>query len=297
MNLDQFENWALQQGQVSKYTDAAFPGQCVSLINQYLGRVYGIMAGAWGDAKDWANNGQVNQYFDHVSSPQAGDIGIMGSNFGNGYGHIFIYLSPNTIIEQNGRVPLRVSTGSAYYSPIAILRRKGATPEGGTVSASQDTVDDTSIRLEFNNALDRDATEPDLAAHRGSKQEDFQRNVSASAELTRRRTLTEKGRIAERDNWEGQITQLNADNAAKQANIDLFQGYINDRDKIIAEQAEQITEQAAQITTMSQQLNQLAKEIADLKAAAATGGSGEDSVQLNALGAALRWFIARLGLK
>lgn len=38
-------------------------------------------------------------------------------------------------------------------------------------------------------------------------------------------------------------------------------------------------------------------EIKKLQAQVAAGGTGEDSVQLNALGAALRWLIKRLGLK
>ena len=304
MNLDQFKNWALGQGQVGKFTDGLYVGQCVSLINQYLGRVYGISAGAWGNAADWANNGNVNQYFDHVGSPQAGDIGVMGTNYGGGYGHIFIYTSPSTILEQNGRVPLKVTTGGAYANPIAILRRKGTTPGGGTVSASQDTTDETAIRLEYNNAFDRDAADSDVAAWRGQNNEAMQRGIGSSLELAQRREFTNKGRIAVRDNWEGQISHLTEENAAKQANIDLFQGYINDRDKIIADQGHQIGEQATQIAgqadqikTLTGQVSDLTKQVKDLKAQIAAGGSGEDSVQLNALGAALKWFIARLGLK
>ena len=126
MVLNDFKNWALASGQVGKATDGQFVGQCVSLINQYLYKVYGISAGAWGDAKDWAKDtNSVRQYFDKVGSPQAGDIGVSGPTSTNPYGHIWIYLSPTTILEQNGRVPLRVSTGSAYANPIAILRKKG----------------------------------------------------------------------------------------------------------------------------------------------------------------------------
>lgn len=136
--MDQFKNQALAQGQVSKYTatgntwkDGGYLGQCVSLVNQYCWRVLGVPAAAWGNAKDWATSAPVLQYFDKVGSPQAGDLGVMGANYGGGVGHIFIYLSPTTILEQNGRVSLRVSTGNAYPSPIAILRRKGSPAQGG----------------------------------------------------------------------------------------------------------------------------------------------------------------------
>lgn len=127
MNLDQFRNWAVSQGQVSNPVSRAdwlYTGECVSLVQQYLNKVYGIPFQARGHAKDWISNGNVLSYFDRVGSPQAGDIGVTGAVAGNPYGHIFIYLSPSTILEQNGRVSRRVSTGAAYPGA-AILRRKG----------------------------------------------------------------------------------------------------------------------------------------------------------------------------
>ena len=115
MDLSQFKDWAIGQGQVGNPNpNNTYLGQCISLIQQYINKVYGIPWTPRGDAKDWPTNANVLSYFDKVSSPQAGDIGVMGSDYGNGFGHIFIYLTPNTILEQNGRVPLKVSTGSAY---------------------------------------------------------------------------------------------------------------------------------------------------------------------------------------
>ena len=125
MDLNAFKKWAIDQGSVAKFTDAKYKGQCVSLISQYLGRVYGIKAGAWGNAKDWATNAEVAKLFTKVGSPQAGDIGVSGATRTNPYGHIWIYLTPTQILEQNGRVPLRVSIGVPIFKPIAILRRKG----------------------------------------------------------------------------------------------------------------------------------------------------------------------------
>lgn len=124
MDLNAFKKWAIDQGSVAKFTDAKYKGQCVSLISQYLGTVYGIKAGAWGNAKDWATNAEVAKLFTKVGSPQAGDIGVSGATRTNPYGHIWIYLTPTQILEQNGRVPLRVSIGVPIFKPIAILRRK-----------------------------------------------------------------------------------------------------------------------------------------------------------------------------
>lgn len=140
MTLEQFIQWAINTGQVGNPTadpNNQFIGECASLVQQYLNKVFGI---AWlprGNAKDWGNNPNVLYYFDRVKSPQAGDIGTSGAVPGNPYGHIWLYTSPNTILEQNGRVSRRVSTGNAYANPIAILRRKGTGEEEVKPSAQQ----------------------------------------------------------------------------------------------------------------------------------------------------------------
>jgi septal ring factor EnvC (AmiA/AmiB activator) len=66
----------------------------------------------------------------------------------------------------------------------------------------------------------------------------------------------------------------------------------------------QVKSLTAQTTTLTAQIKALTetvaskdKEIADLKSQVATGGSNEDSINLNKLGEALRWVISRLGLK
>lgn len=130
-SLQQFKSYAVNAGSVANPGVNTYVGECVSLIQQYLSRVFGIPFQARGHAKDWATNANVLSYFDRVNSPQAGDIGLSGATARNPYGHIWIYLSANQILEQNGRISRRVSTGTWYLSPIAILRRKGAPASGG----------------------------------------------------------------------------------------------------------------------------------------------------------------------
>lgn len=128
MNLQEFTNWALAQGSVGKYDDGGFVGQCVSLVNQYCYRVLNVPAGAWGNAKDWANDNNPNRaYFGEVNNIQVGDVIVYGSNFGGGYGHIGVGLGNGQILDQNGRATLKVATGAIYNGYIAILRRKGET--------------------------------------------------------------------------------------------------------------------------------------------------------------------------
>ena len=129
MNLDQFKQWALSQGQVAKI-QGDYAGECVSLINQYLYRVYGITAGAWGHAKDWGTSAPVLQYFDRVGSPQAGDIVYWGPNLGGGYGHIGILLGSGMMLDQNGDGRGRVAVRPVFANPAGYLRRKGTTNQG-----------------------------------------------------------------------------------------------------------------------------------------------------------------------
>lgn len=209
MTIEEFRAWAQSQGSVAKYTDGKYLGECVSLVNQYLARVNGIQAGAWGNAKDWATNGTVAQYFDKVSSPQAGDIGVSGATSTNPYGHIWIYLTPNLVLEQNGRVARKVSVNAPLFKPIAILRRKGASP-GGNVAGIPN---EDAWYWRFNKLMDQ-------IRGRTMTREEFQKNfvgteafrmveiLSDSTEADTATNWQNVGRLAVADRWDQQIYSL-----------------------------------------------------------------------------------------
>lgn len=127
MILQEFQNWAVSQGQVGNPVNPpTYIGQCVSLVQQYLAKVYGIPYKPRGDAKDWLTNPDVLTYFDKVSGMQDGDIIVYNGTYGNGSGHIGI-ANGGGILDQNGRKSLHVATGSIYTSPTkyaGLLRRK-----------------------------------------------------------------------------------------------------------------------------------------------------------------------------
>lgn len=125
MTLAEFQSWALSQGQVGNPGSGSFPGQCVSLVQQYLDKVYGIPYVPRGNAKDWPTNPDVLSYFDIVTTLQVGDIIVYGADYGGGYGHIGTAIGNNQILDQNGRKSLHVATGPIYPNKIAYLRRKG----------------------------------------------------------------------------------------------------------------------------------------------------------------------------
>lgn len=110
MNLRQFGDWALKQGRVANPApNNKYPGQCVSLIQQYLNKVYGHPFTPHGNAKDWEYNIPVG--FKKLSAGtklQRGDILVYGANYGGGYGHIGFIDGNWKYFDQNGVKALAV---------------------------------------------------------------------------------------------------------------------------------------------------------------------------------------------
>jgi uncharacterized coiled-coil protein SlyX len=117
------------------------------------------------------------------------------------------------------------------------------------------------------------------------------------------------GTAAERKAWIGKsyesfnataVPEVNA----RQANLANLQKQVASQNTQIAALNTKVTALTNQVNTLTAQVKTLTatiaakdKEIADLKAQVAAGGTNEDSINLNKLGEALRWVIARLGLK
>ena len=100
MNLKEFEQWSLSQGSVGNPTpEESYKGECVSLIQQYLNKVFNIPFKARGNAKDWANitiEG-FNKYAPD-NTPKPGDILVY--DWGQ-YGHLAIVTADGKSLEQN----------------------------------------------------------------------------------------------------------------------------------------------------------------------------------------------------
>lgn len=127
MNLKEFGDWALVQKSVANPEVNTYKGQCVSLIQQYLYRVFGIEYKPRGNAKDWARN-PLPEHLDKLSNTvelQAGDILVYGSNYGGGYGHIALIDVNGKFFDQNGIKKLEVAYQDKPFSGyICVLRPK-----------------------------------------------------------------------------------------------------------------------------------------------------------------------------
>ena len=127
MNLKEFGDWALVQKSVANPEVNTYKGQCVSLIQQYLYRVFGIEYKPRGNAKDWARN-PLPEHLDKLSNTvelQAGDILVYGSNYGGGYGHIALIDVNGKFFDQNGIKKLEVAYQDKPFSGyVCVLRPK-----------------------------------------------------------------------------------------------------------------------------------------------------------------------------
>lgn len=142
-SLQAFREWAQTVKQCGNPGTGSYPGQCVSLVQQYLNQVFGVPYAARGNAKDFIPPG-----FSRVSSYRPGDIIRYGSNYGGGYGHIGLIDDNWQWLDQNGVVSLHVGTRPAPFSGIESIFRPnspfqvktpppavGFTPRNGTATA------------------------------------------------------------------------------------------------------------------------------------------------------------------
>lgn len=137
MNLKEFGDWALSQGSVANPPpNYKYKGQCVSLIQQLLYLVLGIPFKARGNAKDWATNDELLEYFERLNPSvtiQVGDILVYGSNYGGGLGHMGFIDVNGKFFDQNGTKSLAVGYRDTPFSGyICILRSKKKMDIGNT---------------------------------------------------------------------------------------------------------------------------------------------------------------------
>lgn len=128
MNLQEFGSWGLKQGSVANPApNNKYKGQCVSLIQQYLYKVFGKSFKAYGNAKDWSTN-YPKSYFTKLSKSsklQPGDVLVYGSNYGGGYGHIGLIDCNGKWYDQNGIKSKKIAYRDKPFSGyVCVLRPK-----------------------------------------------------------------------------------------------------------------------------------------------------------------------------
>lgn len=148
MNLGEFGSWGLSQGSVANPApNYKYKGQCVSLIQQYLYKVFGIPFKARGNAKDWAYN--IPEGFTKLSSNvklQRGDILVYGANYGGGYGHLGLIDVNWKYYDQNGIKALSIGYRDTPFNGYVCVLRPNDQSKLGLPS------DTFTVRVEKNEA-------------------------------------------------------------------------------------------------------------------------------------------------
>ena len=127
MNLGEFGSWALAQKSVANPSVGTYKGQCVSLIQQYLYKVFQIPYAPRGNAKDWVRNPLQEHLtkLDANAKLQPGDVLVYGDNYGKGYGHIALMDVNMKFFDQNGIKKLAVAYQDKPFSGyVCVLRPK-----------------------------------------------------------------------------------------------------------------------------------------------------------------------------
>lgn len=145
MDLRNFGSWALAQGQVGNPGSNSYVGQCVSLVQQLLDKVFGIPFKARGNAKDWANNADVLSHFNKLpvgTKLIPGDILVYGANYGEGYGHIGFIDCNGKFFDQNGvKSEYTGYRDRPFINYICVLRCKTPFKTGNEISTFTVRVD------------------------------------------------------------------------------------------------------------------------------------------------------------
>lgn len=133
MNLREFGDWGLKVGHTGNPDGYnSYDGECVSLIQQYLNKVFNIPFQAHGNAKDWANNVPIGfTKLPANTTLKKGDILVYGSNYGGGYGHLGLIDVNGKFYDQNGCKPRTIGyRDNPFVGYICILRHNGGVDLG-----------------------------------------------------------------------------------------------------------------------------------------------------------------------
>jgi hypothetical protein len=113
MNLYEFINKTI--GTIQQLPNGGRPGQCVSLVQQYLIQCYDIPFKARGDAKDFGTSLVSDGLAIEVQVPAKGDLIVYSATIKNKYGHVAIYVDKNKMYDQNNKTHDNLKSG---YSTI-----------------------------------------------------------------------------------------------------------------------------------------------------------------------------------
>lgn len=182
ITLSQFVSWAMNpQRPIANYS-GEFPGECVSLISQYLNQCYGLKPLAWGNAVDyWDNpNPLILSLFNPFTAVSLnfknGDILIWGQgNYTSQDGHIAIWYQ-GKLLNQNNDGRKYVTLDPFFQSGFkGILRPRGDNIMGNSMSRDDVIAAYTAVEHRLPVSVGGDVTDAEIATWTGHPFVDFAR--------------------------------------------------------------------------------------------------------------------------
>jgi hypothetical protein len=149
ITVDQFV--ANTMGKQLSNAQGTYPGECVSLVSQYLLQVHGITTGAWGNAIDYQSGGSGGNHLAangfSWSADQSfanGDILVWGQSAAAGtgpLGHVGVWYGGKVYDQNDGRhSPATVAGYSAFWTGGYLGHwRKAITPPNPSVVSPGDS--------------------------------------------------------------------------------------------------------------------------------------------------------------
>lgn len=206
---------------------AQFTGQCVSLVKWFLQDMTSVPnpQSARGHAKDFGDSLVKQGHATVVRTPRRGDIGV-GKDMGGGYGHIWVVLSGDRVFEENihiaGLASQIVDGDTVYASRIGgryeswrtgriVYYRIKTYNEGEDMSTIIQNTDAWRGRCNKTHWLIRGRELGEtFNNYVGKEFLSFVEDCSDDPEAVAVQRWQDVGKVAVRDNWEGQIHELEA---------------------------------------------------------------------------------------
>lgn len=200
MNLREFQEWAIEQKSVGNPTEEqSYKGECVSLVQQYLSKVFNMPFKARGNAKDWVNN--IPEGFKKLGNSievTYGDILVYTTGR---FGHMAIVSVEKKSLEQNKNGDKIITLGDISKGYECILRPENGVDIGENSDYKVNLTYKTQVALKVRKGPGTDFEQKNKAELTADGQKNAYEYTSAVLKAGTKVTLLEEKQIGNNEVW------------------------------------------------------------------------------------------------